>query len=56
MMRSAQTDRVKTAVIQILIEGGDTCDKKDTKTKRPAIGGRSVAHGTGWFVGVLIQD
>ena len=34
MPRSAQADQVKTAVIQVLIEGGYAFDKKDDENQR----------------------
>ena len=34
MPRSAQADQMKTAVIQVLIEGGYAFDKKDDENQR----------------------
>ena len=47
---------MKTAVIQILIEGGYALDWKGDEILTTAIGGKSAACGTGYSTGVLIQD
>jgi hypothetical protein len=54
---SAEADRVKTAVIQTLTEGGYAFDRKDDENLTTGHrGGKSVARGTGCSGSSLVQE